>query len=907
MSTEVYLKEIRDAAIDKAVEDLAKEAANGSTGRAARHSYYIKIASLAAIGASIKTDALYKRVQRMRKQKGSNPPLTVHINLSASEVSSLSTPSVADNPQDVAVPTAEPTFTAESTSRNPQEAEAQSVLRSNVGRPKGSTVAKKTEEAKKYRDCLDAISFDYATELTAKKAKGRRCKQGYLDTLIKEKKEKFGVTKEISRQTIKSRIRRGNVENVRRGVRSPLEEAERALVSICIQMGKIRQPLNCNEAIRLMCDLIKGTPDQEVLRQFQMARTRESDQFGTVGKKWWRGFKKRHADQIVTRRGEKFACIRSDWTKMSNIAQMYDIIYDEMLDAGVAAFRETPVFTDRHGNVVNEDQRFGRIQNIRMKHADYVLFADESGCNTDQKKDGHIAGTLRVVEKGTVPQTLCSTNDHRFTILPFTSASGEVVCCVIIFQSATNEVPLLWKTGIDITSENPVLDSSGEIDFEANCGEGKHYPLGPKCKYRGKEVDCLTFASESGGISGDILVEILKYFDKIDLFPRVPGGPIPMLIVDGHQSRLDPKFIDYINDDGHVWKVCLGVPYATVLWQVGDASEQNGKFKVEWYKVKEDIMKWKFDHGLPQVLLATDIMPLMNRIFHKSYGDVRSNLKAVSDRGWYPLNRKLLEHPSLIDDSIAVDNATPSESQPTSNDTPSEQSQLSGASTVTLNIHDGMGATVLDRIIAARARSAGAKKAADERKRKGEEIVDNLRAAKRLTAGVIASNGIHSLNDPRFLQAFNEKRSEVIAKTAKSAADRRKRLLDKVSGVKKLREKYGDERAHLFAQFSSAECGVYLQYKKQSAKDPAMPKDLPGRRARCLEWMGRQSPVASPHASDDEMDDEEVAVEDEGEMDVSAAMAVAGLMGLGSSTTAVSEVNMAGNANEYGEYIEDGI
>ena len=38
-----------------------------------------------------------------------------------------------------------------------------------------------------------------------------------------------------------------------------------------------------------------------------------------------------------------------------------------------------------------------------------------------------------------------------------------------------------------------------------------------------------------------------------------------------------------------------------------------------------------------------------------------------------------------------------------------------------------------------------------------------------------------------------------------------------------------------------------------------MPKDLPGRRERCQEWMNRPSPTASPNASDDELDGEQAA------------------------------------------------
>ena len=53
-------------------------------------------------------------------------------------------------------------------------------------------------------------------------------------------------------------------------------------------------------------------------------------------------------------------------------------------------------------------------------------------------------------------------------------------------------------------------------------------------------------------------------------------------------------------------------------------------------------------------------------------------------------------------------------------------------------------------------------------------------------------------------------------------------------------------------------CGAYLQYKKQP-KDKAMPKDLVRQRERCVEWITRPSPTASPNQSDDE--DIDVVVE----------------------------------------------
>jgi hypothetical protein len=41
-------------------------------------------------------------------------------------------------------------------------------------------------------------------------------------------------------------------------------------------------------------------------------------------------------------------------------------------------------------------------------------------------------------------------------------------------------------------------------------------------------------------------------------------------------------------------------------------------------------------------------MPIMNRIFFKAYGNEKNNHKETAERGWFPPNRKLIEHPSLV-------------------------------------------------------------------------------------------------------------------------------------------------------------------------------------------------------------------------------------------------------------------
>ena len=114
---------------------------------------------------------------------------------------------------------------------------------------------------------------------------------------------------------------------------------------------------------------------------------------------------------------------------------MYEVIYDEMVDAGVAIALQTPIFTDVDGNPVDESERFGMKQAIKITKPGWILFADESGFSTAQKKDGHVGGQRYIVERGTVPQTIASTSDNKFTLLPFTSASGEAVCRMVLFRA----------------------------------------------------------------------------------------------------------------------------------------------------------------------------------------------------------------------------------------------------------------------------------------------------------------------------------------------------------------------------------------------------------------------------------------------------------------------------------------
>ena len=227
---------------------------------------------------------------------------------------------------------------------------------------------------------------------------------------------------------------RGIAKSNGQGVKSLLAGAEKALVAIGIQMGKIRQPLNCTEAIELMNNLIQDTDSQKALLKFQRM-WKLGSKGGKASKGWWAGFLCQHEHELVTKQRERFALNRHDWMTLENIKQIYDVIYDEMVDAKIAIELVAHTSTDQYGNTVDEEGQFGMKQNSQITHPSYIMFADESGFSTLQKKDDHVGGQKFVVESGTIPQIVASATDHKFILLPFTSATSKAVCCVIIFQS----------------------------------------------------------------------------------------------------------------------------------------------------------------------------------------------------------------------------------------------------------------------------------------------------------------------------------------------------------------------------------------------------------------------------------------------------------------------------------------
>ena len=326
---------------------------------------------------------------------------------------------------------------------------------------------------------------------------------------------------------------------------------------------------------------------------------------------------------------------------------MYDHIEDVLVnDSKIAEYLPEPVWMDAEGNEVSEENGIGFKVKIKYNRPDLAICCDEVGCNISQDGDGEEGGTKYVCHVDDEPAKSTTKADSHFTCLGLTRFDGEPLMCVILLSGKRRN--LMVETGINTEANVPIigdLEKDGQYEFfRNNFGKGKLFPSGPTCTYKGKDVPCFVRFCDKGGMSGEILTEIFKTLDDLQLFDEDrENGLVPFMLLDGHQSRFDLEFLRYINTYPHRWNVCIGVPYGTAIWQVGDSSEQNGKFKINITEVKAMILQTRIDqlnHAIQ--LMRTDIIPIVNGSYSSSFGNVKTNKKALCDRGWFPFNRNLL-------------------------------------------------------------------------------------------------------------------------------------------------------------------------------------------------------------------------------------------------------------------------
>jgi hypothetical protein len=821
-------------------------------------------------------DVLYGRLRRCLETTAPTPVPPFHVILEPSETTTVSTLTATNTIEETETGT--PSTVHESMESHESNMTSDTVIQENKstrssGRPKGSTKKAKQSGCAKKARLMNAITLAYSAKVRENKMNNKlRVPKGYLKKLEAEKREELGIesTVNINLRSIQARQFGKYLTPLHRGTPSPLRELERIVLPIVMQMAKVRQPMRPPEVIALVNSFLDGTIHQQKLiswKKIHEPNIATDNDLGKIGVGYFNRFMKRHGPYLDSSVGRKFAVDRSDWLKPGYLQDMYDSIYKIFEEAGVASHSNVPVAYDFSGRIVQLGSPFqyGLTSNIIVEHADHILFGDETGINTNQLDDGRVGGTRYIVPRGCVPLVQANKSDHRATVLPLTAATGEPVVCAVIFASEKTSVESSWHTGIDITVD-PIVDEHGNVDAKNpdNYGPGKYFPSGPTCFFRGKAIPTLTFTSPSATISGEILVKIFKALDDMEIYPRTlteSGSqlPEPCVIVDGHESRLNPSFLNYINDKRHRWNFCLGVPYLTHLWQVADSPEQNGSFKSQLARAKEELMSFKLQKGMTARLNTTDIIPLLNIAWGKSFANIESNKRAVASRGWYPPTKKILQDPSLwdlqdeemelfpntLDDGIMTASNIATMFPPlvevdafaSSANTDAVDINTLAAS---VNTTTGKAANVIDALLSHAARKDGTKRRINALV-EGESRQKIFLHAKKITSGLMIKAGCYSCNDPILLAAIKEKEEKKNMEQESKDQKAKAKVSLLRSQVKNIHETRGLDPM----KWNIQECRAFLQYKKRKG-DSKMPTSLQSLQLQCKDWMYRPSPPCSP-------------------------------------------------------------
>jgi hypothetical protein len=318
-----------------------------------------------------------------------------------------------------------------------------------------------------------------------------------------------------------------------------MAEVEPLICQFCIRLGKMGQPLTKKTIIEFANSIISKTEYQDKVEAAKKLRGLEDE--SKLGVRWYQRFLSHHASLLTTSGTVIKDFKRRTWETKENFENIYENVYKTMVKAGMV-------------EEVSEDiqHKAGLPSKYRLTRPEYVLFMDETGCNTNQLNDWKVG-----IERFILPKDdskcgapIGATTNIHFTVLPFMSGTGEAVMCAIIFKSnqEISEIPVSWKTGI--------------------------HRGGPTCFFQGKHIPCFYGTSPKASITTTLLTKMLKFLDRLGFSTREVCHPF--LLLDGHHSRMMLSFLQYINNPKTKWFTCFGVPYATHIWQVSDACSLNG-------------------------------------------------------------------------------------------------------------------------------------------------------------------------------------------------------------------------------------------------------------------------------------------------------------------------------------------
>lgn len=206
----------------------------------------------------------------------------------------------------------------------------------NGGHKKGSMKEKKKEDKQKVAGVTSQCATMFSEKLKEARNQGLcNVPNGALKKLINEEEEKAGLSvKAILLDNIRMRVKGGNPKAVTKSKQSPISELEPIICEFFICLAKMGRLLTKTTVIELANDLIVDTEFKSKVEQFKLER--KLNHLGKLSDAWYHGFLQ-CCDNVLAQNGSAIKDTeRRAWVSMDNFKNMYENVYERMVEAGMA-------------------------------------------------------------------------------------------------------------------------------------------------------------------------------------------------------------------------------------------------------------------------------------------------------------------------------------------------------------------------------------------------------------------------------------------------------------------------------------------------------------------------------------------------------------------------------------------
>jgi phosphate starvation-inducible protein PhoH len=124
---------------------------------------------------------------------------------------------------------------------------------------KGSTKAARKKKEQQVSDVVSQCALKFQEQVEKAKKAGKVVPHGTLKDIIKEEEEKNGLeVNSISFETVRSRVKRGNILGYNPQQLSPMHDIEPLIFEFCVRLAKMGKPLTKTTVIELANSLVSG-------------------------------------------------------------------------------------------------------------------------------------------------------------------------------------------------------------------------------------------------------------------------------------------------------------------------------------------------------------------------------------------------------------------------------------------------------------------------------------------------------------------------------------------------------------------------------------------------------------------------------------------------------------------------